>query len=1021
MALNITINKTTVAASYPAGSTVATAVASGGTTPYTYSLATGGDYFSIDASTGVVTTKALMDVSSIQSFSVTVTDSNSTPESITSGVVYPNIQAAQQSKFNKSNVIYKIVNDIDLGNAVLTIPANCTLNFQGGGRITNGSIILNNTALSNIVELADGITASVSGSFRKGQILWFDDTEKPKVWNGSQWLNLGGALFRNNGNKLEISYDDGSSWEAISDYIAAYFRYVDLGSGIGKIQISRDNTSWEDLSPEFTNNLKIKGYVTTTGNLPTNAVQGDIYGVGPTYDPSDIEQTNPIYQLYVKDSTGWVNNGRFTSIAAGVVQDAGDSETEIISQNFLSNNTFLNRKIITNIDDLNNITEIGIFVWMSNSIPINSPIAQSGMMIVYPYYRTNNTPAENPIVKNTQIVITSANKIYMRSSTIETGYTEWVELVKSEDLLETLHNRSYLSSTDDLNDKGRMGVYSWGSNSVPINSPVKGYGQCVVIPYFLGESMSGAFQYVCSKDTMYFRYRAISGWTPWNKTFGTNKLNYDSTTDNLGYKLVLKDNDDLDNCIQTGTYSWVASTAIINSPFNTGGICLTFPAYGVSSNVAYRIVQLAIGYNNQFYLRFKLSSGWNGWTNVLGGSSGGGGSSSSPEENKIRAFVNKCLTKWTPLGNIPKNTVGTNYYTGTIEGVPYSSIFTYGDDIHYHRNLSTFYSAVKNPASILYTKGYGGNTHTGAYYGTVCSSFVNYLCGQKIYYITSEMEKVLEKIDYIDIEQLNVGDVLLTEGHCKIITSVSVNEKGEYSITITEQAGSNLQELSYDQAGFERILDGTDPHDRHVYTLGRFPNQTIKILPKIEYSENVISEYGDKTYFNIGDDIFVYIASGNILTIENDGNTTNVALNTLSSKTVGDNIMYNVKSILNHVGSYNLYVEGDIIKANLIVVDTGDVILSNKQVTISGYSNNITPSWYNVVMVIEDTGTTYSHFPAPEGYIGAWASLCKDEINSDTFTIKTNESVESAYGYYVRCYYDTEFGQVYKDSNLIVK
>jgi hypothetical protein len=139
MALNITINKTAVAASYPAGSTVATAVASGGTTPYTYSIATGGDYFSIDASTGAVTTKALMDASSIQSFSVTATDSNSTPESITSGVVYPNIQAAQQSKFNKSNVIYKIVNDIDLGNAVLTIPTGCTLDFQGGV-ISNGTI-----------------------------------------------------------------------------------------------------------------------------------------------------------------------------------------------------------------------------------------------------------------------------------------------------------------------------------------------------------------------------------------------------------------------------------------------------------------------------------------------------------------------------------------------------------------------------------------------------------------------------------------------------------------------------------------------------------------------------------------------------------------------------------------------------------------------------------------------------------------------------------------------------------------
>lgn len=148
MALNITINKTAVAASYPAGSTVATAVVSGGTTPYTYSLATGGDYFNIDSSTGVVTTRALMDASSIQSFSVTATDSNSTPESITSGVVYPNIQATQQSKFNKSNVIYKITKDIDLGNAVLTIPAGCTLDFQGGS-FSNGTIVGNNTSVKS--------------------------------------------------------------------------------------------------------------------------------------------------------------------------------------------------------------------------------------------------------------------------------------------------------------------------------------------------------------------------------------------------------------------------------------------------------------------------------------------------------------------------------------------------------------------------------------------------------------------------------------------------------------------------------------------------------------------------------------------------------------------------------------------------------------------------------------------------------------------------------------------------------
>lgn len=145
--------------------------------------------------------------------------------------------------------------------------------------------------------------------------------------------------FQESGNKLQMSKDLGDTWEDVSDYIAAWFRFTGTtgssqADNVGKIQISRDKgNTWTDLSGVFTNSLHIKGYVATVDALPSTAVQGDIYGVGPIYDPSDTEQTNPIYQLYVKDSTGWVNNGRFTSIAAGVVQTTGTSITEVMSQN----------------------------------------------------------------------------------------------------------------------------------------------------------------------------------------------------------------------------------------------------------------------------------------------------------------------------------------------------------------------------------------------------------------------------------------------------------------------------------------------------------------------------------------------------------------------------------------------------------------------------------------------------------------------------------------------------------------
>jgi lysophospholipase L1-like esterase len=160
--------------------------------------------------------------------------------------------------------------------------------------------------------------------------------------NGSSWVDASTSpvytQFRIKNNKLEQSVDLGQTWAVVSDYIASWFRFTGTSGSsqadnVGKIQISRDNgVTWSDLSGEFTNSLHIKGYVATKATLPSSAVQGDIYGVGPTYDPSDTKQTNPIYQLYVKDSTGWVDNGRFTSIAAGVVQKLGNSETTVISQ-----------------------------------------------------------------------------------------------------------------------------------------------------------------------------------------------------------------------------------------------------------------------------------------------------------------------------------------------------------------------------------------------------------------------------------------------------------------------------------------------------------------------------------------------------------------------------------------------------------------------------------------------------------------------------------------------------------------
>ena len=127
-------------------------------------------------------------------------------------------------------------------------------------------------------------------------------------------------------NRLHVSYDN-VNWEPCSDPITPYFRWYD-----NKIQISYDNKTWADLSGTFADNLYIKGYVATTSALPSGAAQGDIYGVGPTYAAEDTAHTNPIYRYYVRNAGTWVDNGAFTSIAAGIVQETGDSENVVMSQ-----------------------------------------------------------------------------------------------------------------------------------------------------------------------------------------------------------------------------------------------------------------------------------------------------------------------------------------------------------------------------------------------------------------------------------------------------------------------------------------------------------------------------------------------------------------------------------------------------------------------------------------------------------------------------------------------------------------
>jgi hypothetical protein len=148
--------------------------------------------------------------------------------------------------------------------------------------------------------------------------------------------------FRNHNNKIQVSTDLGATWTDISDEISAYFRWQATtgdtqANNVGRVQISRDNKTWTNLSNDIVNNLHISRYIGVNESLPTSGIaEGTIYAKGPYYAEDDTLNANPIYRLWVyawKDNTlDWQDNGEFQSVAAGVVQTTGDSEIEIMSQ-----------------------------------------------------------------------------------------------------------------------------------------------------------------------------------------------------------------------------------------------------------------------------------------------------------------------------------------------------------------------------------------------------------------------------------------------------------------------------------------------------------------------------------------------------------------------------------------------------------------------------------------------------------------------------------------------------------------
>ena len=100
-----------------------------------------------------------------------------------------------KSKITGTAEIFKIVEDIDLGGESITIPENRILDFQGG-KIINGTIVLWDTKILPMgIDITKYVSATISGTYAEGQVLYDSTIKKMKLWNGTEWVNLDGTAL----------------------------------------------------------------------------------------------------------------------------------------------------------------------------------------------------------------------------------------------------------------------------------------------------------------------------------------------------------------------------------------------------------------------------------------------------------------------------------------------------------------------------------------------------------------------------------------------------------------------------------------------------------------------------------------------------------------------------------------------------------------------------------------------------------------------------------------------------------
>lgn len=473
---------------------------------------------------------------------------------------------------------------------------------------------------------------------------------------------------------------------------------------------------------------------------------------------------------------------------------------------------------------------------------------------------------------------------------------------------------------------------------------------------------------------------------------------------------------DFDSLIIPGKYNVVSSdimSTLLNAPpTQSAGTLYVIQTYRTD-----RLVHIYINVHAKIWTRSKIDT-WETWqsnNHSLG--------TTTSEGLKSVSCRSKCATGFTALKN-----VGTLFDAGkTYSGVPYYSSGTHqnGRDAYNHFSLDAVFSMFNNPDSLMYT--YPANNDGKLYTGGVCSSFVSFICGLPVFCTTNDIRKMLNYKTIYDLADIEIGDVLIchtydgdASNHAAVVTDIYANNDGVVSIDISEAWSPVFRTVNMTAKAFWGLLNGTT-REGCFYKVGRFDNHKIRSIPPVVVNTDIISERGDNTFFEKGENIFIQSFQGAFNVVSPSGVTKEVDFTALDAK--DGTSMRNIGAILNEIGKWTLCgSNGE--ESHLTIIQKGEAVLNNGVVTLSGYQG-CKPSGFIAVGVMEGTSSG-GYEPYRDGcYASRLVVYSKDdpryigEIKADTFSVNFDDVDRDKYvAVYVRVFYDTGCGQAYLDTNL---